>query len=86
MERTAGVQAYYAESAERLGRVYESVSFESVHEALLDLLPEPRGRWTSARGRGATRRRWPGAGSRSTRWSRWRSCGIWPSGCIPAAG
>nr|WSZ16095.1 class I SAM-dependent methyltransferase [Streptomyces canus] len=40
MERTAGVQAYYAESAERLGRVYESVSFESVHEALLDLLPE----------------------------------------------
>ncbi|WP_406158763.1 class I SAM-dependent methyltransferase [Streptomyces canus] len=42
MERTAGVQAYYAESAERLGRVYESVSFESVHEALLDLLPEAR--------------------------------------------
>jgi 2-polyprenyl-3-methyl-5-hydroxy-6-metoxy-1,4-benzoquinol methylase len=40
MERTTGVQAYYAESAERLGRVYESVSFESVHEALLDLLPE----------------------------------------------
>ncbi|MER5210392.1 class I SAM-dependent methyltransferase [Streptomyces sp. NPDC002838] len=42
MERTSGaeVQAYYAESAERLGRVYESVSFESVHEALLDLLPD----------------------------------------------
>jgi len=41
MDRTsgAGVQAYYAESAERLARVYESVSFESVHEALLDLLP-----------------------------------------------
>ncbi|MGW0771758.1 class I SAM-dependent methyltransferase [Streptomyces sp. NPDC002676] len=48
MERTsgsgAGVQAYYAESADRLGRVYESVSFESVHEALLDLLPEAPGR------------------------------------------
>ncbi|MGW0418641.1 class I SAM-dependent methyltransferase [Streptomyces sp. NPDC003015] len=40
MERTTGVQAYYAESAERLGRVYESVSFEAVHGALLDLLPE----------------------------------------------
>ncbi|MBT2421529.1 class I SAM-dependent methyltransferase [Streptomyces sp. ISL-22] len=42
MERTSGtgVQAYYAESAERLGRVYESVSFEAVHGALLDLLPE----------------------------------------------
>jgi len=34
------VQAYYAESAERLGEVYESVSFEDVHGALLDLLPE----------------------------------------------
>ncbi|MCF0080386.1 class I SAM-dependent methyltransferase [Streptomyces lomondensis] len=46
MERTsgAGVQAYYAESAERLATVYESVSFESVHEALLDLLPEPPAR------------------------------------------
>ncbi|MER7568672.1 class I SAM-dependent methyltransferase [Streptomyces sp. NPDC097941] len=40
MERTTGVQGYYAESAERLGRVYESVSFEAVHGALLDLLPE----------------------------------------------
>lgn len=42
MERTsgAGVQRYYAESAERLGRLYESVSFEVVHEALLDLLPD----------------------------------------------
>jgi 2-polyprenyl-3-methyl-5-hydroxy-6-metoxy-1,4-benzoquinol methylase len=39
MERTTGVQGYYAESAERLGRVYESVSFEAVHGALLDLLP-----------------------------------------------
>jgi 2-polyprenyl-3-methyl-5-hydroxy-6-metoxy-1,4-benzoquinol methylase len=39
MERTTGVQAYYAESAEQLGRVYESVSFEAVHGALLDLLP-----------------------------------------------
>ncbi|MDH6569260.1 protein-L-isoaspartate O-methyltransferase [Streptomyces sp. SAI-208] len=39
MERSTGVQAYYAESAERLGRVYESVSFEDVHGALLDLLP-----------------------------------------------
>ncbi|MFJ4687876.1 class I SAM-dependent methyltransferase [Streptomyces sp. NPDC088789] len=46
MERTsvAGVQRYYAESAERLGSVYESVSFESVHGALLDLLPEPPAR------------------------------------------
>ena len=34
------MQAYYAESAERLGEVYESVSFEEVHGALLDLLPE----------------------------------------------
>ncbi|MBW8818962.1 MAG: hypothetical protein JF598_12230 [Streptomyces sp.] len=34
------MQAYYAESAQRLGRVYESVSFESVHEALLDLLAQ----------------------------------------------
>lgn len=34
------MQGYYAESAERLGRVYESVSFEDVHGALLDLLPE----------------------------------------------
>ncbi len=34
------MQAYYAESAERLGEVYESVSFEDVHGALLDLLPE----------------------------------------------
>lgn len=40
----AGVQAYYAESAERLARAYESVSFESVHGALLDLLPEPPAR------------------------------------------
>jgi SAM-dependent methyltransferase len=40
MERTAGVQSYYAESAERLGRVYESVAFEDVHGALLDLLPK----------------------------------------------
>ncbi|WP_162952074.1 class I SAM-dependent methyltransferase [Streptomyces griseorubiginosus] len=40
MERSTGVQAYYAESAERLGEVYESVSFEDVHGALLDLLPE----------------------------------------------
>ncbi|MET7734798.1 class I SAM-dependent methyltransferase [Streptomyces sp. NPDC005402] len=40
MERTTGVQGYYAESAERLGRMYESVSFEAVHGALLDLLPE----------------------------------------------
>ncbi|MGW2317370.1 class I SAM-dependent methyltransferase [Streptomyces sp. NPDC001680] len=42
MERTsgAGVQVYYAESAERLGSVYETVSFESVHKALLDLLPD----------------------------------------------
>ncbi|MGX1368937.1 2-polyprenyl-3-methyl-5-hydroxy-6-metoxy-1,4-benzoquinol methylase [Streptomyces canus] len=40
MERSTGVQGYYAESAERLGRVYESVSFEDVHGALLDLLPE----------------------------------------------
>ncbi|MEV7071600.1 class I SAM-dependent methyltransferase [Streptomyces sp. NPDC091972] len=39
MERSTGVQAYYAESAERLGRVYESVSLEDVHGALLDLLP-----------------------------------------------
>ncbi|WP_053853345.1 bifunctional 2-polyprenyl-6-hydroxyphenol methylase/3-demethylubiquinol 3-O-methyltransferase UbiG [Streptomyces sp. NRRL B-24085] len=39
MERSTGVQGYYAESAERLGRVYESVSFEDVHGALLDLLP-----------------------------------------------
>ncbi|MEU0950380.1 methyltransferase domain-containing protein [Streptomyces canus] len=39
MEQT-GVQGYYAESAERLGRVYESVSFEDVHGTLLDLLPE----------------------------------------------
>ena len=39
MESTTGVQGYYAESAERLGRVYESVSFEEVHGALLDLLP-----------------------------------------------
>lgn len=30
----AGVQAYYAESAERLATVYESVRFESVHGAL----------------------------------------------------
>ena len=44
MERTTGVQGYYAESAERLGRVYESVSFEVVHEALLDLLPDPPAR------------------------------------------
>lgn len=34
------MQAYYAESAERLGEVYESVSFEEVHGALLDLLPK----------------------------------------------
>lgn len=34
------MQAYYAESAERLGEVYESVSFEDVHGALLDLLPK----------------------------------------------
>lgn len=34
------MQGYYAESAERLGRVYENVSFEDVHGALLDLLPE----------------------------------------------
>ncbi|MEU6915864.1 class I SAM-dependent methyltransferase [Streptomyces olindensis] len=40
----AGVQAYYAESAERLATVYESLSFESVHGALLDLLPEPPAR------------------------------------------
>ncbi|MER6713194.1 MULTISPECIES: class I SAM-dependent methyltransferase [unclassified Streptomyces] len=40
----AGVQAYYAESAELLARAYESVSFESVHGALLDLLPEPPAR------------------------------------------
>ncbi|MFE1832869.1 class I SAM-dependent methyltransferase [Streptomyces sviceus] len=40
MEQSTGVQGYYAESAERLGRVYESVSFEDVHGALLDLLPE----------------------------------------------
>ncbi|MEU5040854.1 class I SAM-dependent methyltransferase [Streptomyces griseorubiginosus] len=40
MEQSTGVQAYYAESAERLGEVYESVSFEDVHGALLDLLPE----------------------------------------------
>ncbi|MFC8675045.1 class I SAM-dependent methyltransferase [Streptomyces griseorubiginosus] len=40
MERSTGVQAYYAESAERLGEVYESVSFEDVHGALLDLLPK----------------------------------------------
>ncbi|MET7692656.1 class I SAM-dependent methyltransferase [Streptomyces sp. NPDC005483] len=40
MERTTGVRGYYAESAERLGRVYESVSFEVVHGALLDLLPD----------------------------------------------
>ncbi|AXE87158.1 class I SAM-dependent methyltransferase [Streptomyces sp. Go-475] len=40
----AGVQAYYAESAERLTRAYESVPFESVHGALLDLLPEPPAR------------------------------------------
>ncbi|TCR24276.1 class I SAM-dependent methyltransferase [Streptomyces sp. BK205] len=40
MERSTGVQAYYAESAERLGEVYESVSFEEVHGALLDLLPK----------------------------------------------
>lgn len=44
MDRAVGVQGYYAESAERLGRVYESVSFESVHEALLDLLPDPPAR------------------------------------------
>ncbi|MEU9167072.1 class I SAM-dependent methyltransferase [Streptomyces sp. NPDC048420] len=44
MEPITGVQGYYAESAERLGRVYESVSFEVVHEALLDLLPDPPAR------------------------------------------
>lgn len=44
MERTTGVQGYYAESAERLGKLYESVSFEAVHGALLDLLPEPPAR------------------------------------------
>ncbi|MFK4103663.1 class I SAM-dependent methyltransferase [Streptomyces sp. NPDC019531] len=44
MEPNTGVQGYYAESAERLGRVYESVSFEAVHEALLDLLPDPPAR------------------------------------------
>lgn len=44
MEPDTGVQGYYAESAERLGRVYESVSFETVHEALLDLLPDPPAR------------------------------------------
>lgn len=44
MERAAGVQGYYAESAERLGTVYESVTFEVVHEALLDLLPDPPAR------------------------------------------
>ncbi|MFJ6013213.1 class I SAM-dependent methyltransferase [Streptomyces sp. NPDC092952] len=35
-----GVQAYYAQSAESLAERYESVSFEQVHAALLDLLPE----------------------------------------------
>ena len=40
MELNTGVQGYYAESAERLGEVYESVSFETVHGALLDLLPD----------------------------------------------
>lgn len=42
MERTAdtGAQPFYAESAERLGKVYESVSFESVHGPLIDLIPD----------------------------------------------
>ncbi|MFF2007769.1 class I SAM-dependent methyltransferase [Streptomyces sp. NPDC058195] len=46
MRRTAdaGAQPYYAESAQRLGQVYESVSFESVHEPLLDLIPDPPAR------------------------------------------
>ncbi|MGW2849899.1 class I SAM-dependent methyltransferase [Streptomyces sp. NPDC001274] len=35
-----GVQAYYAQFAETLAERYESVSFEHVHAALLDLLPE----------------------------------------------
>ncbi|GHB75539.1 hypothetical protein GCM10010377_77400 [Streptomyces viridiviolaceus] len=34
-----GVQAYYARQAQRLGRHYESVTFDDVHGALLDLLP-----------------------------------------------
>src|SRR3954452_1414966 len=66
MERTTGVQAYYAESAERLGRVYESVSFESVHEGLLDLLPKAAARALgvgagAGGGGGAGRRRGDGA-------------------------
>ncbi|MER8066753.1 class I SAM-dependent methyltransferase [Streptomyces sp. NPDC094034] len=41
MERSShvAVQGYYSESAERLGQRYESVTFEAVHAALLDLLP-----------------------------------------------
>ena len=78
MERTTGVQAYYAESAQRLGRVYESVSFESVHEALLDLLPEPPARALDV-GAGTGR-----SARCATTWV--CRCGTWPSGFIPAAG
>ncbi|MDT0342839.1 class I SAM-dependent methyltransferase [Streptomyces litchfieldiae] len=34
-----GAQRYYAESADRLGRQYESVAFEDAHEAFLPFLP-----------------------------------------------
>jgi SAM-dependent methyltransferase len=34
-----GAQRYYAESADRLAREYESLAFEDTHEAFLPLLP-----------------------------------------------
>lgn len=34
-----GTQRYYAESANRLGRQYESLTFEDAHEAFLPFLP-----------------------------------------------
>lgn len=34
-------QSFYDEHAERLSAQYDAMSFETVHEAVLDLLPEP---------------------------------------------
>lgn len=37
----SGAQDYYARAADTLAERYESVTFEAVHEGILDLLPEP---------------------------------------------
>ncbi|MBA2949576.1 class I SAM-dependent methyltransferase [Streptomyces himalayensis] len=39
VDPAAGVQAYYAQNAGRLGQRYGSVTFEEVHGGVLDLLP-----------------------------------------------